>query len=281
MKYIDIHAHLDSPEYDADRNQVLARMKENGVGAISVGANLEESKKAVNIAEQNEEIWACIGIHPENLNHESGSMNYGWEEKEFEKLIQNPKVVAVGECGLDYFSLESHSAKATRDEQINLFEKQIRFALKHDKPLMLHIRASKNSFNAYDDALEILNNYKKEAGEKLRGNVHFFAGNIKIAKKFLDLGFTMSFTGVITFLARRNSAKEGVHDYDEVIKYIPQNMLMSETDAPFVAPVPHRGKRNEPVYVIEVIKKLAEIRSENFGSLNGSIVANAKRVFGI
>ena len=133
---------------------------------------------------------------------------------------------------------------------------------------MLHIR------DAYDDALDILKSYKGAAGpeaEKLKGNVHFFAGDISIAKKFLDLGFTMSFTGVITF----------THDYDEVIKYLPTDSIMSETDAPFVAPASHRGKRNEPSFVIEGVKKMAEIRNENEEEFGQKIVENAKRVFNL
>ena len=157
----------------------------------------------------------------------------------------------------------------TEKFQKELFIKQIKFAIKYDKPLMLHIRPSKKSQDAYLEALDILISYKKEVGEKLRGNVHFFAGDVSIAQKFLDLGFTLSFTGVITF----------THDYDEVIKYIPQDSLMSETDAPWVAPVPWRGKRNEPTYVIEVIKKMAEIRGEDFETLNNAIIQNFKRVF--
>jgi TatD DNase family protein len=268
MKYIDIHCHLDREDYGLDFEEVLARMKEKEVAAIAIGADLESSKKAVEIAEQNENILACIGVHPEcvfetSLNIREVETNSPGELSEFEKLIKSPKVVGIGECGLDYFRLDLAFAKATTDKQKKLFESQIQFAIKHDKPLMLHIR------EAYDDALEILQSYKKEAGEKLRGNVHFFAGSVETAKKFLDLGFTMSFTGVITF----------THDYDEVIKYIPQNSIMSETDAPFVAPIPFRGKRNEPVYVIEVIKKLAEIRGEDFDILNQAILTNAKRVF--
>jgi TatD DNase family protein len=299
VNYIDIHSHLDSSDYDADRQEVLARMKEGGVGTITIGADFQSSKKAVEIAEANDDacqngeaglVWACIGIHPEGMNYESGIMNYEWEEfeipplnirggqgvisEEFENLIKSPKVVAIGECGLDYFKLEDDSVKK---KQKNLFESQIQFAIKHDKPLMLHIRSSgKNNFDAYNDTLEILNNYKG-----VRGNVHFFAGDVEIAKKFLNLEFTMSFTGVVTFLPSRSFAKAGTDDYNEVIKYIPQNMIMSETDAPFVAPVPHRGKRNEPVYVIEVVKKLAEIRGEDFESLNSAILQNAKRVFAI
>jgi TatD DNase family protein len=258
MNYIDIHSHLDSKDYDADRQEVLARMGEKGVGTITIGADFQSSKKAVEIAEANENIWACIGIHPEYVSETSLVYKRGRDDSpgELSDLVKSSKVVAIGECGLDYFYSKDEENKK---KQKQLFEQQIEFAIKHNKPLMLHIR------EAYDDALEILKKYNS------RGNVHFFAGDVEVAKKFLDLGFTMSFTGVISF----------THDYDEVIRYVPQNMIMSETDAPFVAPIPFRGKRNEPVYVIEVIKKLAEIRSENFDTLNNAILANAKRVFGI
>jgi TatD DNase family protein len=259
MKYIDIHCHLDFPDYDTDRVEVLARMKKDGIRAITIGTDLKSSKKAVKIAEANENVWACMGIHPEEISSEARDTRYN--EKEFENLIRNPKVVGIGECGLDYFRVNDKSEKIN---QKKLFEQQIQFAIKHNKPLMLHIR------DAYNNALDILENYKKEAGKKLWGNIHFFASDIQIAKKFLDMNFTMSFTGVITF----------THDYDEVIKYIPRESIMSETDAPFVAPVPYRGKRNEPVYVIEVVKKIAEIRAENMDILNNSILENSKRVFG-
>lgn len=195
-------------------------------------------------------------MHPEEVS------KMPFDTSEFEKLVKSEKVIGIGECGLDYFRLKDDSEKIM---QKKLFESQIQFAIKHNKPLMLHCRES------YDDVLEILENYKKEAGEKLRGNVHFFAGDIKVAKKILDLGFTMSFTGVITF----------AHDYDEVVSYIPSNSIMSETDAPFVAPVPYRGKRNEPLYVIEVVKKMAEIRGENIDILNKAIINNTQRVFGV
>jgi TatD DNase family protein len=283
MKYVDIHCHLDFLDYDSDREEVLKRMKNDGVGAITIGAGLESSKMAVEIAEQNEntrlpspegsanggQVWACIGIHPEEAaendslrSYDAAHISLREYSQPLEELIKSPKVVGIGECGLDYFRLKDENQKVF---QKKLFEEQIKFAVKHDKPLMLHIR------NAYDDALNILENYKKEAGEKLWGNVHFFAGDISIAKKFLDLGFTMSFTGVITF----------THDYDEVIKYLPENSIMSETDAPFVAPVPHRGKRNEPVYVIEVVRKLAEIKGKDPDTLNNSILENFRRVFGV
>lgn len=272
MKYIDIHCHLDFPDYGTEIAGVLARMKENEMGAITIGTDLESSKRAVKIAEQNENIWACIGMHPDEavlppLNVRGGERSEGELFKEFEKLVQSPKVVGIGECGLDYYRLdmESHSAKATRDEQITLLKKQIEFALKHDKPLMLHCRM------AYDEVLDILESYKKEAGKKLRGNAHFFAGSIEQAKRFLDLDFTMSFTGVITF----------THDYDEVIKYLPMDSIMSETDAPFVAPIPYRGKRNEPSFVVEVVKRMVEIKNVSIEEMTQKIKQTANRVFGL
>ena len=211
MKYIDIHCHLDFPDYGTDLAEVLERMKENEVGAITIGTDLESSRRAVKIAEEGEKngnkIWACIGVHPEKPQGETlgnfQGLTLGFEEKEFEKLVVHPKVVAIGECGLDWFRIEPENIESERERQTKLFKQQIEFALKYNKPLMLHCR------EAYDDVLNILEVYKKaEGGDKLRGNAHFFAGNIEQAKRFLDLGFTMSFTGVITF----------THDYDEVIK---------------------------------------------------------------
>ena len=288
MKYIDIHCHLDSLDYDSDREEVLVRMREKEIGTITIGADLESSKKAFEIAEQNENVWACIGVHPNCLTEKSNNTVSALGHKDnaletvlsdfspdgyFEKLVKNPKVVAIGECGLDYFRMEDKSEK---EKQKELFKKQIEFAIKYDKPLMLHIRDahSANSGQAYDDALSILESYKKAEGpeaEKLNGNVHFFAGDVSVAKRFLDLGFSMSFTGVVTF----------THDYDEVIKFLPINSIMAETDAPWVAPIPFRGKRNEPTYVVEVIKKLAEIRGESVEVLNNQILKNFKRVFKI
>jgi len=275
MKYIDIHCHLDFPDYRDDFQNVLTRMKEREVGAITIGTDLESSKSAVKIAEENENIWACIGIHPNEgtsplqgdlpemtssqAGVETNSPDEVFKENEFEKLLQSSKVVAIGECGLDFFRI-SHFAEATRDKQKQLFIQQIEFALKYDKPLMLHCR------NAYDEVLEILKNYPD-----VKGNCHFFAGNIEQAKQFLDLGFTMSFTGVITF----------THDYDQVIKFLPADSIMSETDAPFVAPVPHRGKRNEPAFVIEVYKKMAEIKGEGGEKMRETIMHNAERLFNL
>jgi len=279
MKYIDIHCHLDFPDYDFDRGEILTEMKKQGIGAITIGTDLESSKKAVELAEANENIWACIGIHPEIFLEEKSENNIEGTLLELENLIKNPKVVGIGECGLEYFVMKKAE---TGKRQKELFEAQIKLALKYDKPLMLHIRSSsKNNFDAYEEALEILGNYKKDFGEKLRGNVHFFAADTFIAQKFLDFGFSMSFTGVVTFLPSRSSAQVGTHDYDEVVKYLPLDSIMSETDAPFVAPVPFRGQRNSPVYVSEIVKKMAEIKGETIEKMSAIILENARRLFGI
>lgn len=258
IKYFDIHSHLNFPQYDSDRQEVINRMKENGVATITIGTSYETSKSAVELAENHLNLYASIGIHP------VGEEFSVFEENDFETLIGNPKVVVIGECGLDY----GKNGEVDEDEkgkQKKLFEKQIDFAVKWNKPLMLHGRNSTN------DILDILSSKKKGYGEKLRGNAHFFTGDIDQARKFFDLDFSISLTGVITF----------VRDYDEVVRYAPLEMIMSETDAPFVSPIPYRGKRNEPIYVIEVVKKIAELKHKEIEEISLILKENAFAKFNL
>ncbi|TAK57070.1 TatD family deoxyribonuclease [Patescibacteria group bacterium] len=261
FKYVDIHSHLQMSEYDSDREAVLMRMKEAGVATIVVGVDYETSLQAVEMAERNENIYACVGLHPKD------NLTEVFDVEAYRKLVQNPKVVAIGECGLDFFRLEGNSGKVEeiKAQQKKLFIQQIELAIETDKPLMLHCR------DAYREVLDILIPYKKQVGDKIRGNVHFFAGDVATAREFIELGFTVSFTGVVTF----------ARNYDEVIRSIPLESILSETDAPFVAPAPYRGKRNEPAYVVEVVKKLAEIRSEDPEKVRTQLLENVRRVFGI
>jgi TatD DNase family protein len=236
-------------------------MKETGVGTIAVGADLATSIEAVKVATENKNVWACIGMHPTHTcSAENFHLGESFDEAEFEKLVSNPKVVAIGECGLEYYRLEGDVEKIIAKQKED-FIKQIEFAIKYDKPLMLHIR------DAFDDAYNILKLYQG----KVRGNVHFFTGKLEMAQKFIELGFTISFVGLITY----------VHDFDKIIKAVPLTSLQAETDAPYVAPVPHRGERNEPSYVVEVYKKIAEIRGEDPEVVRLQLLENAKRVFGI
>jgi TatD DNase family protein len=261
LKYIDIHSHLNFPDLKNDLDNVFSRMRESQVGTISVGVDKKTSKEVTNLAQREEDVWACIGIHPEDSKDE-------FDEEFFEELLKSGEVVCIGECGLDYFRNQDEDEKVRQKE---LFKKQIDFALKYDLPLMLHVRPSHNSNDAHRDVLEILEAYKKIHGDKLRGNSHFFASGWKIAQKYFDLGFTISFTGLITF----------VRDFDKVIKNAPLGMFHIETDTPFVAPIPHKGERNEPSYVVEVIKKIAEIRGENEEEIRGKVLENSKRLFAL
>jgi len=270
LKYIDIHSHVNFKAFDDDRNEVIKRALDNDTWVINVGTQVDTSRKAVEMAHQYEEgVYAIIGLHPIHTGasfHDEKELGEGGKEftsrgEVFDKdiyreLLKDPKVVAVGECGLDYYRCTPESIS----QQKKAFIEQIEAANEFNKPLMLHVR------NAYADALEIL-----KAHAKVKGDVHFFAGTWEEAKSFLDFGFTLSFTGVITF----------THDYDEVIRNTPLDMIMSETDSPYVSPVPHRGKRNEPTYVSEVVKKIAEIKNLPEEEVAEAIVANAKRVFAI
>jgi TatD DNase family protein len=257
IKYVDIHSHLHFPDYDADREEVLARMKEKGVATITVGTSLETSRQAVALAEQYPHVFACIGVHPHDAEE-------SFDIDAFEQLVRSPKVVAVGECGLDY-GREGVIDEADMQAQKALFETQIDFAVAHDKPLMIHAR------NSADDILAVLFEKKKQYGEKLRGNAHFFTGNAEEARRYGELDFSTSFTGVLTF----------THDYDETVRSVPLASLMSETDAPFVAPVPYRGKRNEPAFVIEVVKKMAELRGVGEEELAQELLKNAVAKWGL
>ena len=255
-KYFDIHSHLNFEEYSKDFEEVINRLKASETHTITVGTDLASSTRAVGLSEIYPEIYACIGVHPV----ENPTRNF--DKDEFEKLVVHPKVVAIGECGLDYFHAKKEEDK---ERQERLFLDQIEFAIEHDKPVMIHSR------DAYEDILNILEPLKKIHGEKLRGDVHFFAGNLEEAQRFFNIGFTISFTGVITF----------ARNYDAVIKNAPLEMIMSETDAPFVAPAPYRGKRNEPSYVSEIVKKIAEIRGEELEVVEKTLINNTKRVFKI
>jgi TatD DNase family protein len=317
-RYIDIHSHLNFPEYDADRSEVIARMKEAGVWTVTVGVDLESSRSAVVLSgkiftetgfdveagsDASSEvspnaspnapsnvslahIFAAIGLHPQDNLIELGKP---FALEEYREFARNPRVVAIGECGLDYSRLNSKDVSKDERETIikrqkEIFEIQIKLAREVDKPLMLHIRPSKNSMDAYEDAYEILKgkydfvpeatlSNNSVASKKLFGNVHFFAGDWQTAQKFLAIGFTLSFTGVITF----------ARDYDETIMKAPLDMILSETDCPFVSPVPYRGKRNEPAHVVQVADKIAEIRGAVTVAereiVRQALVQNAIRLF--
>lgn len=267
-RYFDIHAHINDERFNDDRSEVLARMREREVFAIVVGTDYQSSQESANMASFAEEgVYASIGVHPIDDRNEK------FREPFFAEIATSSKVVAVGECGLDYSRLDdAEDIVEEKERQKKLFEEQIDFALAKNLPLMIHCRDSKKEIaDAHKDVLALLKTKKNMAGERLRGNIHFFAQTIDIAREYFALGFTISITGVITFS----------NEYDEVVRLSPLDKIMSETDCPYVSPVPYRGKRNEPIYVEEVVKRIAEIRGEDFETVRSALVQNALRVFSI
>lgn len=279
MKYFDAHTHTNFVAYNDDREAVIERAKDAGVAMNVVGTQKDTSAAAIALAEKYDNVFATIGLHPVHTSksyHDAKELGDGGKEftsrgevfdmKVYEELGKNKRVIAIGECGLDYYRAE----EVTKEVQKKAFVGQIELANKLGKPLMLHIRPSvaeaMEGKNAYEDALEIL-----KAHAKVRGDVHFFAGDWNIAKKFLDLGFTLSFTGVVTF----------THDYDEVVRNAPLDMLLSETDAPYVTPEPYRGKRNEPAYIPEIVRAITRIRGADEEVVAKALFSNACRVFGL
>jgi TatD DNase family protein len=266
---IDIHCHLQFNAFNQDRLEVINRMRQENINGIIIGGNYEESQQAIALAEK-ENFFASIGLHPihvEEINDNSQGVVKAekFEKEKFIEFLKNPIVKAIGECGLDYFHLQDENKK---QEQKNIFQAQIDLAKEFKKPLILHIR-DKGDFSSYQDILDILQE-KKCFGENI-GVVHFFSANWEIAQKFLDLGFYLSFTGVITF----------THQYDEIIKNTPVERLLVETDSPYVAPEPFRGKRCEPIYVEYVAQRIAEIKEVSLEEVAKQTTENCIKLFNL
>lgn len=293
-KYIDIHSHVNFKAFKEDGDAVIQRAFDNDTWVINVGSQYSTSKRAVEIANKYKEgVFAIVGLHPihlENLFHddeEIGGEGFATHAEVFDKekyleLLKDPKVVGIGECGLDYYHLNKDSI----EKQKKVFIEQIEMANEVNKPLMLHIRnnlkihpapakvgapLNEGNLNAYADVLEILKKYAK-----VKGVSHCFAGSVEDMKNFVDFGFYISFAGNITY-----KIKPELCDYEKVIKETPLDRILTDTDSPYLAPVPYRGKRNEPVYVKEIVKKIAEIKGLPESEVAEAIVANAKWVFGI
>lgn len=281
-KLFDIHTHVQFAAFRDDADLVIQRALDAGIWMINVGTQKDTSAKAVELAEKYPEgVYATVGLHPlhtEKSYHDAQELGLFSNSQEFKntkgmeftsrgeefdyayykKLAAHPKVVAIGECGLDYYRLDEE----TKEKQKSVFLQQIELAADIKKPLMIHCR------KAFGDLIGVL----QATSYKLKpSTVHFFSGAKDDAQKLLDMGFSFSFGGVITF----------ARDYDEVVKYIPLERILLETDAPYVAPVPYRGKRNEPVYVVEVAKKVAELKSASWEEVAAKTATNTRLLFGI
>jgi TatD DNase family protein len=273
--FFDVHSHLHDKAFKDDLDAIILEMKQKGFGTITVGTGLMESKVAIALADAHENIFATVGLHPADNPLEI------YDDESCEKLARHEKAVAIGECGLDYHYIETFFAKERetkgitwnkeeeKERQKKIFTAQIELATRVGLPLMLHGRPSKGTMDAYEDMLDLLEAAYKKHGNKVRGNAHFFVGNIDIAKRFVDIGFSMSFSGVITF----------AHDYDDVVRYVPLEMIHAETDSPYATPAPFRGQRNTPLMVQEIVARIAVLREEPMEEVRQQLLDNAKRVF--
>lgn len=251
---IDSHAHLEMQEFDRDRDGVIRRAKEAGVDIIiTVGTNLQDCRKVIDIAARYESVYAAMGIHP----HEVKSI----DDKTYDvirMLIKQPKVVAYGEIGLDFF--RNHSP---RDVQIRCFGEQLELADEFDLPVIIHDR------DAHRETMEMLKRWKGKRG----GIIHCFSGDIGMAKVCLDMGFYISVPGTVTFSKAERLS--------EVVRQVPLDRLLLETDAPYLAPQPYRGKRNEPSYVLLTAQKVADLKEISLAEIGAATSRNARTVFGI
>jgi len=250
---IDAHCHPQFPQYDQDRDEVIKRGLAAGVKMICVGTDYQMSVAAVELATKYDGVWASVGLHPNDANFQFSIFN-------FQTIADKPKVAAIGEVGLDYYrTKEPEKQKLQR----NVLEQFIDLAVSKNKPLIIHCR------DAHPDMIELLKAYHLSL--KSGGVIHSFTGAWPEAKKYIDLGLYIGLNGIITF----------TNQYDETVRNASLDRILLETDAPFLAPVPHRGKRNEPLWVVEVAKKIAAIKNRSLDEVAQTTTANARKLFAL
>jgi TatD DNase family protein len=259
-RLVDAHTHLQFENFDKDRDETIKRALDEDIWIVNAGANKKLSKQAVEIAEKYPVgVWATVGLHPDDAKE-------GFDYEFYKGLAQKEKAVGIGECGLDYYRSQEIKNTELRiqnlESQKEIFIKQIELAKEINKPLVIHCR------QAFADLIEILESNKKFLNNP-PGIIHFFTGTEENAEKLLEMGFYFTFGGLITYN----------RDFDGIIKKIPIERIMVETDAPFVSPAPFRGQRNEPLYVEKVAEKMAEIKNISLEEVCEKTTANAIDIF--
>jgi TatD DNase family protein len=255
---IDTHCHLDNEQFAADQDQVIARALEAGVDtmvAIGTGDGPPDLEAGVRLAERHSCILATVGVHPHDASKIDAEVY-----AQLAALLRHPKVIALGEIGLDY-----HYDHSPREVQREAFIEQMRMAREARKPIVIHTR------EAWEDTLALIEEHWAPSG--LPGIMHCFSGGPEEAERSLKLGFYLSFGGIVTFPKATN--------IQEAARMAPGDRILVETDAPYLAPVPHRGKRNEPAFVMETTKKVAALRGESLESIAQTTTANFRRLMGL
>lgn len=251
---IDSHCHLNDIQFQGEEDKIITNFLNVGVNkVVTIGCNPQWNSEAIKLSNKYECVYCAVGVHPDDCDT--------FDEKEFEQMLaeRSKKLVAVGEIGLDYF----HNVE-NKDKQKQVFEAQIKLAKKYNLPIVIHCR------DAYGDTLEIL---KKHAPYKNGVVMHCYSGSWEFAKELIKLGVKFSFTGTVTYKNARN--------VQEVAKNLPSDSIFFETDCPYLAPVPYRGKRNEPSYVKEVYEFVAQLRGITFKEMEEIADQNAKNFFNI
>jgi len=279
---IDTHCHAQFNAFKDDSDEVIKRSLEKEIYMILVGSQSSTSKRAVEFANKySSGVWAAVGLHPthlmehevdeEEVNFVSRTEKFDYEY--YKQLAQDKKVVAIGEVGLDYYHKpDTISFEELKALQAPNFIEHAKLADEMNLPVIIHCR------DAHNDQLGIIRDLISKGGMKKRGVVHCFTGNWQEAKQYVDLGFYIGFTGVIAFPPKKTNPQPSL-DILEALKNTPLDRILSETDAPYLTPPPHRGERNEPVYVEFIIQKIAEVKGITVQEAQDATFNNAKRLF--
>lgn len=277
---IDTHCHVNFSAYKDDSDEVIKRCLDNNIWLINVGSQLSTSQRVLEIANKyTQGVYAIVGLHPIHLykmhvDEAEQGLDFVTRAEEFDyevykKLAQQPKVVGIGEMGIDYFHLpHDENPDEVKIKQKQTFLQGLKLAKELNKPITIHTRPSKGTQDAYDDEIDIL-----QKANYFKGVVHCFVGTAEQAQKFIDMGLLLSFTGIVTF----KNAKE----VQAIVKTIPLNKIMIETDSPYLSPEPFRGSRNEPSFVEYVARKIAELKGLSYDEVAEVTSNTAKNFFNI
>lgn len=271
---IDVHCHLNLHAFDEDFDAVAKSAFDSGVKTIiNTGTSIPSNRRAVELAQKYENMYAIVGVHPHHADKADqefeGELQDNWLEK-LEELVQNPKVIGVGEVGLDYHTYKSNGI-VDKNIQVDAFVKQIKLAHKYNLPLQIHNRL------AGMDIIDILKEHKNEL-KQTPGMFHCMSGDLNFLKEVLDLGFYVGFDGNITY---KGIAPGETVELSELVKNTPTDRIVTETDSPFLTPIPFRGSRNEPKRVIIVGEFIAKLKGISYEDFQTQSYENARKIFNI
>lgn len=281
---IDTHCHVHFNAFKDDVDDVVRSTLAQGVQMITIGTQAETSAKGLELAERHDGVWAAVGLHPSHLfsgYHDEGEVQFKGKNEAFDpayyrELLKHPKAVAVGEMGLDFhYEYDGVPMEELNRREAEAFTAGARLAMEADVPIIVHCR------EAHEEQFELLEKIYGKYAEGMfpRGVIHCFTGTKRDAERYLELGFYISFAGVITYKPRKADVDAGKELLTDVVKWVPMDKFLVETDAPYLAPVPHRGERCLPHYVKFTAEKVAELKGISYEAVAEATTANAKRLF--